>query len=423
LKEIQDSIKKVSTLEEQLEAAREKRASIKMTGAYSYAAGGDSTKPQTEAAEKNIKFLADKLKTETERRIQMQVNIGAEIVRRTEDLLQNRFEKERKDLQSQIDSLNKFAEMSPQYKDEAEKGTAELNRQIQESRKKELEESIGWADTKKRLNDFEKAKLSEEEKWQQAIREEMDGYTQALATKNHFEDATVAPEPQTIDPEKPFNSSKPLGPDNPFEDFMPYPNIFDPILDISRTSRIIQVAATKDYKDHPVTNSAGQLFNPSIMQDVIINTFNITRREYRNPNAMIDVFNRGVNGVPFWDYGPWRVLVENINPKMGQIQNSFARYWDVTYTLSINPTQYGWKTAVLDQGTVQKNKDDDGTEVIMNEDENTPVTAPVMLDGLGKRLDTTAATWDPVFEWANGSPFEFHQEMDLNLLQLPNPYF
>ena len=112
---------------------------------------------------------------------------------------------------------------------------------------------------------------------------------------------------------------------------------------------------------------------------------------------------------------------------MNQVENSQARNWDVTYTLSINQTKYGWKNAVLDMGTVQRknrymiDQDVDGTVIpILNED-GTPVTTPVMLDGRGSKLDTSQAGWKSVFEWENGSPFAFREEMDLSKLALPNP--
>lgn len=240
-----------------------------------------------------------------------------------------------------------------------------------------------------------------------------------------FEYEMLSPEP--TEPENPEN------PEDPNEDPMPEPADNDPILDISRSSRIIQVPAWYDFTGKAVVSSAGQQFNPPVMVEVLIESWHITRREYRNPNTRIDEFKHCVNSSKFWNmYEPWQVLVENINPKENRINNSRARNWEVTYTLSINKLKYGWKTAVLDRGTVQKFftgfpsddplSDAPLTEVIMNEDSPTPITSPVMLDGEGRKLNMKAAGWKPVFEWNNGSPFEFRYEKNLNTLKIPNPY-
>ena len=226
-------------------------------------------------------------------------------------------------------------------------------------------------------------------------------------------------------------SPEPEGDGGNHNDRMPEPSENDPILNISRSTRIIQMAAWYDYQNKPVKNSADQLFNPSIMRDVPIESWSITRREYRNPHAKIDAFKYCVNSSPIWNgkYKPWEVWVENIDPKENRIDNSVARNWDVTYTLSVNTEKYGWKTAVLDMGTVQKEisafPDQNGNAnvfVPIRNNDNGPVSSPVMLNGEGKKLNTEIPNWQPVFEWANGSPFEFRYEKDLNDLKLPNPY-
>ena len=215
-------------------------------------------------------------------------------------------------------------------------------------------------------------------------------------------------------------------------DQLPEPSMEDEIINLSRSTRIVEVPAWRDYRNYPVTNSAGQLFNPPITREVLIDTWHITRREYWNPHVKIDNYKRCVNSSPIWNgkFNAWEVLVENIDAPETRVARSIARHWDVTYTLSINTEEDGWKTAVLDQGyseKVEAGKDDKGGTIyksvlIMNEKDPTPVSSPVMLDGKGKKLDTKKSDWKPFFAWANGSPFEFRYAKDLNALKIPNPY-
>ncbi len=177
------------------------------------------------------------------------------------------------------------------------------------------------------------------------------------------------------------------------------------------------MVATKDLAGKDVVNSAGFEFIPPVTVDLPIKTFTLNRIEYVNQNRKIDEYIHAVNSDPFWGFSPWQVWVENITASENRILNGSARSWNVSYDISVNTWKYGWKTAILDAGKVEKTDSYVQGERLVEPikyGNNADVTDPVALNGNGRKLVDG--------EEPHYIEFEFLGKKDLNLMHIPNPY-
>lgn len=201
----------------------------------------------------------------------------------------------------------------------------------------------------------------------------------------------------------------------------------DPFI-LNTGTRFLNKVAQKDARGKDILNSAKQPFDPPVEYPFPISTFSIQRKEYRNPLNNRDDFIHRVNSTVLWGkFQPWQALIENItvseNRMLQTIENT-PRVWDVTYEIAVNTDTYGWKTVLLDQGMkslVKKPGTQSGEEILVptKDDDGGIVSSPSMLDGHGWKNPKDSP---PVYEWADGSPFELYGSKDFTALNVPNPY-
>jgi len=174
--------------------------------------------------------------------------------------------------------------------------------------------------------------------------------------------------------------------------------------EISWDSVVVQVGVLKarivpaagiPKNDVPVTNSAGQGFDPPVERDVAHLQLTYSRNELSFSPVLASAYFSAVNK------STWLGVPKHVARCMGISATkqyhtddeggiSFG-YWKVTYVFEFKPYNSEtnkwetWDREFLDQGTMQKNAAGDGLEVIRDKQQHA-VTEPVPLDGFGKQL-------------------------------------
>ncbi|MDR2757612.1 MAG: hypothetical protein LBC20_18130 [Planctomycetaceae bacterium] len=155
-----------------------------------------------------------------------------------------------------------------------------------------------------------------------------------------------------------------------------------------------------------ILNSAKQFFNPPPTMKRKITTYSITRREYGNPVGKAKIYSNVVNSDNFHGAAPGTVLMESVTCSFD------GKVWsDVTYTFKERLD--GWQTYLLDTGTMELQ---DGKLVSIINDDGTPVSEPVKLNGAGEKLDNQNE------DGYNVGPFWKYPALSFTALQLPNFY-
>jgi len=153
---------------------------------------------------------------------------------------------------------------------------------------------------------------------------------------------------------------------------------------------------TLDAEDNktPITNSAGETFDPPVTKDIEDLVFRITRNEETFREDIAEYIN-AVNDDEFFGYQPGIVKCTQVTGRPAKA--AAMDYWIITYEFQFR--RDGWKLKVLDEGFREKTGDDGGspakpTYAVMVDDNDKPLSQPVLLDGAGVKL---ADDGDPVF--------------------------
>lgn len=157
-------------------------------------------------------------------------------------------------------------------------------------------------------------------------------------------------------------------------------------------------------------NSLGEFFaDPLIFKSGILN-LNFSRQERRNPLSKSIAFFQAHNATPLWDvFAPGTVKVADVS--FSSTTTNVDVTYDVSYKLQYRPR--GWFVEKANAGFYCVDAASGSTVRALNAD-GSPTSGPVLLDLSGARLPSGSA---PHFK-----NFRVTNPMDLNALNLPNPF-
>lgn len=148
----------------------------------------------------------------------------------------------------------------------------------------------------------------------------------------------------------------------------------------------------RDADDKPLVNSADEPFDPPIQEEYCDLVLRIIRNEASYNPALASEFKKCVNSDKFLWFDPYTVRCNLFEGRRQRIGNMF--YYQINYEFIIRQEPdadgniLGWKRRILDQGFREKTgTDNEGkpTYALIMDDNNTPISQPVLLDGNGKR--------------------------------------
>lgn len=149
----------------------------------------------------------------------------------------------------------------------------------------------------------------------------------------------------------------------------------------------------RDINGEPITNSAGQSFDPPITRDVDDLVLKITRNKAAYDPIVASDYKGSVNSDTFWGFTPGLVKCTRFNARSARQADLW--YWIVTYEFQMRKD--GWKRRILDEGYAEKTgTDSDGkpTHKENKDDDNVNLSEPILLDGSGeKKKDTDPAVF------------------------------
>ena len=154
----------------------------------------------------------------------------------------------------------------------------------------------------------------------------------------------------------------------------------------------------RDNQGKAITNSAGETFDPPLLEDIDVLVVRIEKNA-ADYNAMVSADYKGsVNSDTFWGFPPGCVKLKVFEGRQARSAN--LTYWQIVYELHFRydttqaGNQVGWKRRVLDQGFRTKTgTNPDGTPKyeILKDKDGSPLTQPQLLDGSGAKLGAAAA--------------------------------
>ncbi len=155
-----------------------------------------------------------------------------------------------------------------------------------------------------------------------------------------------------------------------------------------RTEKVI----SKDRNGNPITNSAGDPFDPPITIDDSRSTMTVTRNELVSAFdlTLAELYRDKINNAEWNGFDAFTVKLGIITTSEPQYDsNAQVYYYTVTYPFTID--RKGWQKDILDSGCNELDAYDI-PKPIMNQGQQ--VSDPVPLDGSGHRLDVGG---DPVY--------------------------
>lgn len=182
------------------------------------------------------------------------------------------------------------------------------------------------------------------------------------------------------------------------------------LLSFSASIETEDFASAVDLDGELNANSLGEFFaDPLIFKSGILN-LNFSRQERRNPLSKSIAFFQAHNAAPLWDvFAPGTVKVADVS--FSSTTTNFDVTYDVSYKLQYRPR--GWFVEKANAGFYCVDAASGATVRALNAD-GSPTNDPVLLDLSGARLIPGSA---PIFK-----NFRVTNSMDLNALNLPNPF-
>ncbi len=182
------------------------------------------------------------------------------------------------------------------------------------------------------------------------------------------------------------------------------------LLSFSASIETEDFASAVDLDGELNANSLGEFFaDPLLFKSGILN-LNFSRQERRNPLSKSIAFFQAHNAAPLWDvFAPGTVKVADVS--FSSTTTNFDVTYDVSYKLQYRPR--GWFVEKANAGFYCVDAASGATVRALNAD-GSPTNAPVLLDLSGARLVPGSA---PIFK-----NFRVTNPMDLNALNLPNPF-
>lgn len=170
----------------------------------------------------------------------------------------------------------------------------------------------------------------------------------------------------------------------------------------------VEIPAEQDAFGTAVRNSAGDSYDPTIMTTRKRYVRTVTRNEATEPVLLAQYYQNTLNMYPFYGAPRGCVLCRSIRPTQ-QFDQNIGVYFSVTYEFVLDLK--GFKVYVLNQGKHERVvKSGKTIKVHIRDENNVPVTSPVLLDRTGKKLPPNGT---PVFgeyqleDYADFSVFTF----------------
>ena len=168
-------------------------------------------------------------------------------------------------------------------------------------------------------------------------------------------------------------------------------------IDVSWSQRSQEIVADQDINGNPIVNTAGDAFDPPLMEDDPRFVLTVIRNEPTFNQAMQIQYRNAINSDPFAGYDPLMVRVLEFTPE-NLFHQDVGWYYKVTYSFECKPAgssslgDNGYRRRVLNQG-MRALSVVSGKRFVPNF-KGVPITEPVLLNDAGNTLDVGAA---PVF--------------------------
>ncbi len=140
-----------------------------------------------------------------------------------------------------------------------------------------------------------------------------------------------------------------------------------------------------DIYNRPITNSAGESFDPPITRDFADLVLRIRRNEAVFSPGRAYLYKDTINSDWIWGFAPGSVRCVDFSGRSVRAADLF--YWQVNYEFQIR--RDGWRRRCFDAGYRQLNAAGDDYENIKDENED-PVAQPWALNGQGRKLSASA---------------------------------
>jgi hypothetical protein len=184
-------------------------------------------------------------------------------------------------------------------------------------------------------------------------------------------------------------------------------------IDVSWQTRSQQTVVDQDINGLPIVNTAGDPFDPPLMEDQPRATLTVVRNEATfNQSLQIQYYN-AVNSDVFANYNPLMARVLNIGSK-SMFHQDAGWYYQVTYEFEfldpISPTVglNGYRRTVLSQGmrAISSSVSGEKYHVMFK---GVPVTEPVLLTQKGNLAKTAQDPYWLIFQTRPELPFAAFQ--------------
>lgn len=199
-------------------------------------------------------------------------------------------------------------------------------------------------------------------------------------------------------------SSEPIDQEREERDLQPNPLLRRRTLEW--TTNQYREGVLKDRDNKAVVNSAGDFFDPPPEKDASYWVASISKNVAQVPAFMAEVDNPineddvDLGGIT-WPAGTFRL--SNLRISDEQKENGYS-FFVLSYQLEYRKA--GWALKIPDNGMREKDPGDSTKRIHIKDDNEEPVTSPVLLDGSGNRLA------DPSPDNAVNLTFDIYEELD-----------
>lgn len=152
---------------------------------------------------------------------------------------------------------------------------------------------------------------------------------------------------------------------------------------ISWEYRETQEPLNEDIEGNPIVNSAGDPFDPPLLQDFLQPILKLTRNEANFDPALAYIYRGKVNATTFFGADPGYVKVGPITPQR-VFNQDIGWYWTVSYEFIFN--EKTWTTRVYNVGYRHLDPDDDTKKIEITDRYGQKISSPWPLDEDGQPL-------------------------------------
>lgn len=170
---------------------------------------------------------------------------------------------------------------------------------------------------------------------------------------------------------------------------------------ISRSSEVIQRVRAADVNGLVNMNSAGDMYEDGLVQQVPIPVWTFTAKYPFNPERLWSQYEKNINSAPLWGFDVGTLLFDSLSYS----HNVGISSWDTRIVIKAN--LFGWNTLKADAGFYYLYN---GYPVRILNDDGSPKETPTLLNGMGG-----------ISNVAVYKEFQNQPAFDMSILGLPNP--